>query len=82
MPIMKALSFYEKTLHSTALAITWPSSHTPLSPPISKAHKYSTQPRRLDNQDSFGVRFRSNEEGTYRKIPSIMTSFEITACGK
>lgn len=83
---MKALSFSEKALHSTALAITWLSSHTnsphTLLSPISKAYKYSTQPCRLDNQDSFGVSFRSNEEGTYRRIPSIMTSFEMTACGK
>lgn len=74
--IMKALWFSEKALHSTALSITWLSSHTKsphtlFSPPISKASKYSTRPRRLDNQDSFGVSFGSNEEGTYRQFHQL-----------
>lgn len=59
-----------------------PTAHALFSPPIRKAHKYSTQPQWLVNQGSFGVSFGSNEKGTYRKILSIMTSFEMAACGK
>lgn len=68
-------AFYSSLSHG---CLPTPTAHTLFSPPISKAYKYSTQLASWITRTVLG----SNEECTYRKIPSLMTSFEMAACGK